>query len=373
MNQGKIGLLTMPLIDNYGGIIQIAALYHFLETEGYTPYLIDKKYNLPKWKVIIKTALEYNPFYKIYDFNSYTRRRLYLKLINTFIDSFFVNKTNSIFNKRDLCNETKKFSAIIVGSDQVWRYKYVKNDYENYFLDFASNGIKKLSYAASFGVDEWEGPKETTLKVSKYLSDFNAISVREDSGVDLCKSVFNIENSEHVLDPTFLPEISFYNNLIISENHSEKVELFSYVLDKSVDKEKYIENISKTLNLNISTINLENNFDNQNFKPSIGEWLSHFKSAKYIITDSFHGMVFSIIFNKQFIALGNKGRGLSRFTSLLRLLGLEDRLLIDITNKNKTSDLLNTIIDYKTVNKKISLLRKRSIDFLLNNLNTINK
>lgn len=369
MKRKKIGLLTMPLIDNYGGIIQIAALYHFLETEGYTPYLIDKRYNLAKWKVIIKNALEYNPLYKIYDFNSYTKRRLYLKQINTFIDSFFRNKTNAIYNNRDLFNETRKLNAIIVGSDQVWRYNYVKNDYENYFLDFVDKGVNKLSYAASFGVDEWEGSMETALKVSEFLSDFNAISVREDSGIDLCESVFNINNAEHVLDPTFLPETSFYDNLILTENHTEKIELFSYVLDKSTNKEKYIRNIGKTLNLKTNSIYLENDFKNEELKPSISKWLYNFKNAKYIVTDSFHGMVFSILFNKQFIALGNKERGLTRFASLLKLLGLEDRLITNIADKAITNSLLSTQIDYETVNKKMEFLKEKSIRFLNEHLN----
>src|SRR5690606_243089 len=210
LKQKKIGLLTMPLIDNYGGIIQIKALYHFLNSNGFKAYLIDKKYNIPFYKNLIKKILSHNPFYKIYDFNKYTARRLYLRNINNFIADEFENKTKEIFNVPALIKESKKFDTIIVGSDQVWRYAYVKKDLDVYFLDFVSNNQKKISYAASFGVDFWEGDLNTKKNVTNYLKSFNAISLREDSGVKIVESMVDKE-AKQVLDPTFLPDISFYN------------------------------------------------------------------------------------------------------------------------------------------------------------------
>lgn len=367
MENKKIGLLTMPLIDNYGGIIQIAALYRFLEQLGYEPYLIDKKYDLPLYKVIIKKFLERNPFYRIYDLKSYTKRRLHLQEINKFIEVSFVNRTNPIFNQKSLIKATNFFDAIIVGSDQVWRYNYVKDNYKDYFLSFASKGIKKIAYAASFGTDEWEGPENTSNEVAKLLMKFNAISVREDTGVILCNRQFNCPNVVHVLDPTFLPDFNFYKDIIAKEKHSKNVELFNYVLDNSKDKENFTKQVSNSLQLKISTIYLDNDLSKKGLKPSLSEWLYHFEKADFIITDSFHGMVFSIIFNKQFIALGNKGRGLTRFTSLLRMLGLENRLVVEKLDV-ALEYLITEKIDYKIINDKINTLKIKSSDFLINNL-----
>src|SRR5690606_38187267 len=127
---------------------------------------------------------------------------------------------------------TEGFDAIIVGSDQVWRYKYVGKNFRYYFLDFITKPTKKISYAASFGIDNWEGPNDTVPLISRLLADFQAISVREDSGVVICKETFGVDDTRHVLDPTFLPEIEFYDNIIDVEGISKTIQLFSYVLDK---------------------------------------------------------------------------------------------------------------------------------------------
>lgn len=365
----KIGLLTLPLIDNYGGIIQIAALYDFLKTSGYNPYFINKKHTLSKTKVLIKKILEHNPFYKVYDYNSYAKRRLYLKKIKTFVDTFFTNRTSSVLNKKDLYKACKGFDAVIVGSDQVWRYKYIKKDFESYFLSSIDKSIKKISYAASFGIDEWEGPEKSIKEVSRFLSEFSALSVREDTGVDLCRELFHINDVDHVLDPTFLPKISFYEELITQENHNEEIGLFNYVLDPSEVQRELIQIISEKMELHVNRINLENDLTGSSFKPSVSEWLYHFKTAKFIVTDSFHGMIFSILFNKQFIIIGNNSRGLTRFTSLLKSLDLQKRIIVKKYNEKDIDYLLSIPIDYEVINKKIEILKNKSVKFLIDSLN----
>ncbi|TXD48924.1 polysaccharide pyruvyl transferase family protein [Polaribacter sp. IC073] len=363
----KIGLLTMPLLNNYGGIIQVAALYHYLKEEGFEPYIIDKKYNQSNLKVLIKKILTHNPFYKLYDYNNHTQRRLQLKKVHAFIDNYFENKTDEVFNEIDLKRVSQQFDTVVVGSDQVWRHKYVKNNFEQYFLNFLSSKQNKVSYAASFGVDAWEGDEASKKQVSKLLSNFNAVSVREDTGVALCENVFGHENATHVLDPTFLPDVSFYESIIKMEVLDKKVGLFNYVLDASIDKQDIIKDVSNKLNLNIDTIHLEEREDKNIEKPSISEWLYHLKNADFIITDSFHGTVFSIIFNKQFITIGNPERGMSRFNSLLKKLNLDLRLIYQ-EDKNQIDTLLHNKIDYQLVNAKLALLKKESKNFLLSNI-----
>src|SRR5690554_3247677 len=361
----KIGLLTMPVKENYGGIIQIAALYSFLETNGYAPYLIRKKYDESLSKRIFRCILSHNPLYFLYDYKNLTKREKQSSKLKSFIDNFFVNKTALSFNKEQYIKSVENMDAVIVGSDQVWRYKYVGKNYKYYFLDYLPPNTKKISYAASFGVDQWEGNQETVQNVEKLLAQFKAVSVREKTGVAICNDTFHYNKAVHVLDPTFLPEVSFYNKLIDKEKIQKKVRLFSYVLDNSDFVKEVIAHTSKSLNLEVDTIKLTDYKFSTN--PSIAEWLYHFREADFVITDSFHGTVFSILFNKQFVCIGNKKRGYTRFESLLSLLNLNDRLIFDYNVEN-INTLLNNKINYDAVEFLKQKQIETSKEFLLKSL-----
>lgn len=361
----RIGLLTMPVKENYGGIVQIAALYAFLENKGYTPYLIRKKYDEKTSKRLFRWILSHNPLYFLYDYKNLTKREKQSSKLQSFIADFFVNKTALSFNKEQYQSSVQNLDAVIVGSDQVWRYKYVRTNYKYYFLDYLPSKTKKIAYAASFGVDEWEGNEETVQNVEKLLAQFKAVSVREKTGVAICNDTFHCNKAQHVLDPTFLPEVSFYNKLIDKEKIQKKVRLFSYVLDNSNFVKEVIAHASKSLNLEIDTIKLTDYKFSTN--PSIAEWLYHFREADFVITDSFHGTVFSILFNKQFICIGNKKRGYTRFESLLSLLNLNNRLIFDYNVENINS-LLNNRIDYNAVEVLKQKHIETSKEFLLNSL-----
>ncbi|MGS2764945.1 polysaccharide pyruvyl transferase family protein [Sinomicrobium sp. M5D2P9] len=361
----KTGLLTMPVKENYGGIVQIAALYAFLESNGYTPYLIRKKYDESLSKRIFRYILSHNPLYFLYDYKNLTKREKQSSKLQSFVEQFFTNKTTLSFNKEQYQKSVQNLDAVIVGSDQVWRYKYVGKNYRYYFLDYLPSKTKKIAYAASFGVDQWEGNQETVQKVESLLNQFSTVSVREKSGLEICKKTFNCQNAVHVLDPTFLPEVSFYNNLIDKEKIQKKVRLFSYVLDNSDFVKEAITHTSKSLNLEVDTIKLTDYKFSAN--PSIAEWLYHFREADFVITDSFHGTVFSILFKKQFICVGNKKRGYSRFESLLELLNLKERLIFDYTPEN-LNKLLKNKIDYNAVRVLKQKQIEISKDFLLNGL-----
>lgn len=363
----KIGLLTMPILDNYGGIIQIAALYHILEKNGFQPILINKRYNQSLLKVLFKEGLSNNPFYRVFDYNNHAKRRQSLKHISSFINNFFISKTPPLYNERSLINATKGLDTVVVGSDQVWRYKYVKENYKHYFLNFVNSDTRKVAYAASFGVDDWEGDNETRENVKKLLMRFDAVGVRESEGVEICVNELDYHESQQVLDPTLLPDVSFYDSIIEKEHLNKNVSLFNYVLDRSDEKRAIINYISKTKGLDIDTISLNDTINYGELKPSIGEWLYHLKNAEFVITDSFHGTVFSIIFNKQFIAIGNKERGISRFMSLLKLFNLESRLVLD-NNIEQIKHLINNDIDYNKVNANLKIHKETSLRFLLSKI-----
>ncbi|MGR7812792.1 polysaccharide pyruvyl transferase family protein [Lacinutrix undariae] len=370
MDSKKIGLLTLPLNDNYGGIIQLTALNSYLEGEGYEVYHLNKRYEVSRLKQLVRQFFKWNPLYFIFDLNSHGKKDRYIQKLNSFIKVELKKSTKNIFTNSQLSNtvESLGLDTIIVGSDQVWRESFINENYKDYFLGFVnSKSIKKISYAASFGIDTW-GAKGKVSSIKTLLNDFTAVSVREDSGVLVCKNTFELTNNvAHVLDPTFLPERTYYESIIAREFVSDKkIGLFNYVLDKSPKKNAIIEKTAKELDLSVDSIYLENNLKaflkNKTLKPSIGEWLYHFKNAEFIITDSFHGTVFSIIFNKKFIAIGNKSRGVTRFTSLLKSLGLLDRFILD-DNENYLT-IAKKHMDYEFVNMKLADLKLNSKNFL---------
>jgi hypothetical protein len=239
--------------------------------------------------------------------------------------------------------------------------------------------VKKIAYAASFGVNEWEFTPTQTKKCSTLTKQFNAISVREESAVNLCKKYLNI-SAIQVLDPTLLLEKEDYIHLIEKDNIPEKKNLlFSYILDVSDEKTTFIHKIAEKLNLEQVSGMPSNSIHLKKSKkdlsdcifPMVTEWLAGFRDAKFIITDSFHGMVFSIIFNKPFIVYGNVKRGMERFNSLLNELNLKNRLIHNIQDLNGFGfGELSDNIDWIRVNNKMEEMKRESLRFLISALST---
>lgn len=248
--------------------------------------------------------------------------------------------------------ERETYDAVVVGSDQTWRPQYSPN-IENFFLDFLEGkSIKRVAYASSFGVDEWEFTEAQTKRCSELAKKFDAISVREDSGVDLCRKYLGVE-AEHVLDPTLLLNKSDYEQLIGTERLKEKEEgIFTYFLDKTPEKLALAKQASKETGEKIYSCQARYGLGddvvaniNHYVMPDPRDWLAGFANAKYVITDSFHGMAYSIIFNKPFIAFSHSGRGKDRFLSLLRFLSVDEKSLIyanDLPEKLSYTNIMIT-------------------------------
>lgn len=367
----RIGILTLPIAENYGGILQAVALCQFLEQQGHDVSLIYKQTVNIKWKEVIKSILCLFPGHDI--LKVHTNKKLLdareerVKLHKSFIDKEISEISPVLYTTDDLINYTElsHFDAVIVGSDQVWRKAYINDKYyKSYFLDFIDGNTKKIAYAASFGREVWEG-EDDHQEIHKLLKKFSAISVREASGITICRETFGIDNISHVLDPTLLMDKQFYLDMISKYDltHIEPKKLVTYVLDESDYKKNIITDYQSTLHFSDEeTLNLKG-FNTNKKTYSVPEWLYSIANADFVITDSFHGMVFSIIFEKQFIVIGNKDRGLERFTSLLSLLALEDRLIS--ADKNK---ILDSLVPINFEKKNIDILKKRteSCDFLLN-------
>ncbi|MBO5865308.1 MAG: polysaccharide pyruvyl transferase family protein [Bacteroidaceae bacterium] len=373
----KIGILTLPLHNNYGGILQAYALQRVLQKLGHDAMVIDREryIRLPLYrkglsyckrlikKIITDRSLaiqwdkEYNHNINIMRKNTYP---FLLKHINRIVIKKNYNELNSY-----------NFDAFVVGSDQVWRPWYFgRNIIADAFLSFTKGkDVKRISYAASFGTEEWEYTPIQTNKCKELIKRFDAVSVREDSAVKLCKEHLDVD-ALHVLDPSMLLNAEEYINLFESAATSKsKGTLMCYILDADTNKDKLIANVATTLNLKPFSVNSKYEIPNapieERIQPPVEEWIRGFYDAEYIITDSFHACVFAILFKKPFIVYGNKERGMARFLSLLKIFGLEDRLVLNAQNAEK---VINKPINWNTVDIKLAEWRNKSLDFISKNL-----
>lgn len=373
----KIGILTQPLHTNYGGLLQAYALQKVLKDMGHEVWTINREFKtssgLIKYLSIVKRILSWilkkeKNIIRVWP--TIKEKEIIRKNTNRFIKEN-INTTPKIFSNKKISSLKKyHFDSFIVGSDQVWRPMY-SPCLPNYFLDFLKNdsSIKRISYAASFGVDHWEYTKEQTIHCASLANRFDAISVREDSAISLCNQYLNVE-ATHVLDPTMLLKIEDYIRLV-DNDHIPKSggNLMTYILDQSSEKEEIIRKVSKGLNLIPFTVMPKAMFNEVSKKkiddciyPPVTEWIRGFMDADYVVTDSYHGTVFSIIFNKPFITIGNHDRGMTRFISLLKLFGLENRLIESLGEL--TTETISAPCDFNRVNQIKESWQKHSMELL---------
>lgn len=370
----RIAIITLPLHTNYGGILQAYALQTVLQRMGHEVVLLDQSpyRRLPLWrKPLSYTKRAVNKFIFRNGSNIFVEKHYNqtYPIVSQFTQIFINKYINRI--EVDNLSDLKEgvFDGIVVGSDQIWRPLYYPN-IANAYLSFAASwNIKRVAYAPSFGTDSCEYTYKQIKCCMQELRKFNAVSVREDSGVRLCDKYFGVK-AEHVLDPTMLLEVEDYIQVIRKANLPNTMgSLLCYILDDTKEKQDIIEKIAETKELIPFKVNSKvedyNAPLNERIQPPVEQWLNGFYCAKLVVTDSFHACVFSILFNKPFIVIGNKERGLSRFTSLLRLFDLEDKLVYSTHDVclDKVMD-----IDYDSINSKRKILLEKSNAFLLKNL-----
>lgn len=353
----KVGILTQHFLLNYGGIIQNYALQQVLIKLGHEPLTFehDTCYSSTWWLLrTIKQVLKTRSFMGLPSYPTYKGRigqKNFIKFVLKNIKSVPVRDfTPSLTSKYGIY-------AYVVGSDQVWRPAFnVGPRLGQMFLDFADDKVKKLSYAASFGTSEWEYDEKQTENCKALAQRFDAISVREDSGVKLCKEHLDVD-AVHVLDPTLLLDKEDYMK-VCSDVPVYKPHIFVYSLVVGNKVMAVANDIATKTGLCIEVMEAGNKVK---LNDSIEKWFAHFRDAEYIVTDSFHGMVFSIIFNKPFYIVMNSSGGNSRYTSLLSMSGLSDRIVID-------DKIIQSDIDWKSVNEKRAAMCDKSWNFLKENL-----
>lgn len=371
----RIGIITHPLSYNYGGILQNYAMQLVLKRMGHKPVTLNpnphRQINFWQWFITFPKKFLYKYYLKIPRIHLFEaffvnkNWRWTMQHLQPFIDT---NINYVIVNDYSKLNELD-FDALLTGSDQIWRPPFVK-PIEKGFLNFAKDweNVKRLSFAASFGTDEWEYNPEQTKRCKELLVKFDGISVREDSGVKLCKKYFGVD-AIHVLDPTMLLSKDDYSKLFLdSKTPKSPGTLLNYILDETPEKKSFIESIATEFNLKTFRVNgkPEGGYPlSERIQPPMESWLRGFSDAEFIITDSFHACAFSIIFNKPFVVYGNKTRGYARFQSLLSMFGLEDRLIYNLSDYKK----LPKSIDWDNVNSILKNKKKESFTFLQNVLN----
>lgn len=273
---------------------------------------------------------------------------------NAYFEAFrarFLPRTRQIRAGEDLSFLNECFQNFIVGSDQVWRPYFIENEKEAYMLAFAKDDKNLISCAASFGVDNLKLSKREWLEYALRLARFDHLSVREKSAVEICREMGLA--ATQIADPVFLLDTSIWDELAASCGATKANAFVYYMINDNREKDfrDFIATDAKNLNYDIS----------------IEEWLWQIKNAKFLVTDSFHGSCFAILFNCPFVCINSNTLTQTRMRSLFEQLGIKNRLYADFS-ETTLDKVLNEKIDWSLVNSKVEVLRKEARQFLLDAL-----
>lgn len=356
----KIGILTFHWAFNYGAVLQCYALFSYIKSLGYNVEIIDYR---PQWAYSCrhpKFPKGIGQLVKTIDY--YAKKRIFRAFVSKHlkISSFAANQANAFSD----------FSIVIVGSDQVFNPDIIapKGILDKmYLLDIPLfDTTKKISYAASFGNSTLDA--QYIPQYEKALGQFKKVSVREKSGLAILESL-NISERHCVTDPTFL--IESYSGLNLPKISKEKYVLTFFFQSSNLthSASMYVSNYFEDLKIkNISSLYKKLRYDRKsvsNLTPS--EWIACIRDARFVITDSFHCVVFSIIMHTPFIAIALDAWGndwSERIRFLLSELDLSERLLKS-DDISKIKQIIETPINWENIDSKVNLFRESSQDFLI--------
>ncbi len=355
----RIGILTQPLRANYGGSLQNWALQQVLIRLGHTPVTISYGDYTRRERLSIDLRWFAHQVLRTRGRHVVEHTRQWRRGCRHMQD--FCRRHIAMSSGERCCSErhwaSDAVDAYVVGSDQVWRPRYnlTPGQLTAMFGGYAAAGMRLVAYAASFGTDEWEMNAEQTEQSRRLISRFSGVSVRESGAVELCRRHLNTE-ATLVLDPTLLLSADDYRSLITPEASATvpSGSLGVYFLDPTPAKMDEAERMASRLGLRIHTLGAKTS-DGE--KASVESWLAAFDRCEYIVTDSFHGTVFSILFHRPFASIVNERRGAGRITSLLTLTGLVDRTTASTAP-----------IDWAAVDDRLATARPDSLSFLRTHL-----
>lgn len=352
----KVGIITCHRAFNYGAVLQTYALQKYLKDHGceveiidYTPQYIRKSYNKSILKRIIRPILRHHDFKK-----------------SNQVFGNFLNEDVSLTKRRYYTYEELKenlpdVDAYITGSDQIWNCNIENGKDDAFFLKFVPENKRKISYAASISMDEI--PQNQKDRFRENLKDFNFISVREKTAVKLLKEI-GIENVEKVLDPVYLLDVAEWNK--ITQKSTLRLENEKYILaygfKQQKDLYKYARKLANARNCKLYSINtnFEDKFldvDKYFYNATPYDFVNLVKNAQEVVTNSFHGLSFSIIYNKPVHQFKKNGTENSRMVDLLNELDLSERLVI-------SEELLTNQLNYDITETIIAKNKTKSIEFL---------
>ena len=360
----KIYIITLQRAQNYGSLLQTIALQMKIEELGHQAFVMDYYPERFTNKGLLKRLKNKspklkNPLFlfvaKLLIFPSYLKKEKqfnkFLKRINLLGPSFATN--DGAMGKFDNAD------AYCAGSDQIWNSYWNEGVEKALYLDFVPKGKLCFSYAASIGLSEI--PAKEIEETKHLLNKVEFLSIREDQGVEIVAKLGR-EDVVQSLDPTLLMTKEEWNQFVDNKYASEKY-ILTYNLHHDPEIDKYADELSKKYGLPVRNISY-NWHDivrkgHLEWCPTVEEFLGLIKYAKYIIADSFHATVFSIIFEKQFVTITPEVAG-SRLSSLLNMLELSDHNL----NKFLDTSAIEQPIDYKKIKQIIGIEQKKSIDYL---------
>ena len=337
----KINLLTIHWGRSYGAIFQTYATAKLLEKSGHDVTVINLLHPRLKYYFLRFRAL----FYLIRDL------RFALFKIN-----YFPKLTKKMYGLNT--DKLPVSDYIVIGSDQVWNKDITSPMDLHYYVDF-NNDVKKVSLSSSFGKSEWSEKDEYTNIVKNLLSKFNAISVREESGQKILQEKFGI-SSTLLIDPTLA--YANFESLVLNNKKQERI--FTFLFNNNDAAQEIVNAISDDYSLPIFKQNKIVFY----LMNGPMHWLTHIKNSQIVITDSFHGLAFSIIFKKEFFVLCADEKKFTRLESLLKLLDLDNRFVKSIDDYNSRKELLKQPIDYSNVYKILLQEQKRYENFIKMNI-----
>lgn len=350
----KIGILTFHWGTNYGGVLQSFALQTFLKKQGFDVQIVN--FAPPSFRDSIFRCFRTKSPKVVY---SNLKNFIKEKNIEKF-RKLNLNLTKRYYAIKELDNLAEDFDVLITGSDQVWNPYGIQNHGLTYFLPFKGK-CKKISYAPSFGCVEY--PKDVLNKVVPLIKDFDAISVREKSGLSILGDV-GITNVQLMPDPTLLLDKIDYLNLIKTAKKRKSNYAFFYTLQPN---QKLMSEIYKNADnkmKTISTLNTESSI------MGIESWIGTIYHSDFVVTNSFHGVIFSLLLNKSFIVIPIEGTltGMNdRIYTLLEMFDLKERL-VDVFDEKTMYEKIKNPIDWHRIEKVHHKIRQMASSFLLDNI-----
>lgn len=366
----RIGYITLSCAHNYGAVLQAYALGYFLNEHGYEAELIDyvtERYQIDNPDFVFKSTVRWRKNIGTRFLWKITKHRNEIKCrecFNKFVNQY-IPKTKTYISNEDLKQHLPLFDLFISGSDQIWNTDFSWDSKPDlpYFLDFVPESIPKIAYSSSFGKARLKDDEQDEIK--HLLSKYSAIAVREYTGKDIVEKLGL--QAKVVVDPTLL-----CNRKVWDELASKKIINRPYILLFQIfpndELKKTAKRIAKKKGMKLVIVSANPMHRKKLgmkaiFLTKVENWLSYIKYANYVLTDSFHGSVFSILFNRQFVSNINV-MGTSRITGLLDSLNLTDRKTKDLSF-DSIWEIIEKDIDYSETNACVEKMRMDSANWLL--------